>query len=316
MTWACLLTPPGRGAIAVIQTTRDPAEFTGPLPERPGMRRFVASGSLLDEVVARRTTAMTGEPAWEICCHGGPGPVDAILQALGAPVLTADALVARARELGAIDEIQERAYRSLPRALTRRGAEVLLDQIHGALSKALREGRDMAETAPFGIALTSPPRVAIVGRPNAGKSTLLNAFARRERALVSAEPGTTRDPVEECVAVDGVPLRMVDTAGVRATDDPLERWSVERAREEAASSDAVIHVIDATDPRPDPELESLPRRTAVRNKVDLAGGEGICAKTGDRVEELGRAVLRALAIRTDWPPGAPIVFDRVLLDRR
>jgi tRNA modification GTPase len=90
--------------------------------------------------------------------------------------------------------------------------------------------------------------VAIAGPPNAGKSTLLNRIARREAAIVSPQPGTTRDVIEVHLDLDGYPVTLVDTAGIRVSDDPVEQEGVRRARERAAAADLVLWVVDARDP--------------------------------------------------------------------
>ncbi len=87
-------------------------------------------------------------------------------------------------------------------------------------------------------------RVAIVGRPNVGKSSLLNLLSRRDRAIVTDLPGTTRDLLESELVLDGVPLTLLDTAGIRATDDPVERLGIERSRAALASADGVLLLFD------------------------------------------------------------------------
>ena len=89
--------------------------------------------------------------------------------------------------------------------------------------------------------------VAIAGPPNAGKSTLLNRIARREAAIVSPYAGTTRDVIEVHLDLGGLPVTLLDTAGIRETDDPVELEGVRRARERAAGADLVLWVVDASD---------------------------------------------------------------------
>ena len=91
--------------------------------------------------------------------------------------------------------------------------------------------------------------VAIAGPPNAGKSTLLNRIARREAAIVSPIPGTTRDVIEVHLDLDGYPVTLLDTAGIRDSDDPVEQEGVRRARERASEADLVLWVYDAKDGR-------------------------------------------------------------------
>ena len=116
--------------------------------------------------------------------------------------------------------------------------------------------------------------VAIAGPPNAGKSTLLNRLARREAAIVSPYPGTTRDVIEVHLDLDGYPVTLLDTAGIRESDDPVEREGVRRARARAAAADLVLWVTDASaaEGAPAVKVNDLPRsdQWLIRNKIDLA----------------------------------------------
>lgn len=145
--------------------------------------------------------------------------------------------------------------------------------------------------------------VAIAGPPNAGKSTLLNRLARREAAIVSPHAGTTRDVIEVHLDLDGYPVTLVDTAGVRETSDPVEQEGVRRARDRARTSDLVLWLVDANDPvaaEPAGEEGHAPV-WIVRNKVDLLtakseqGGTSprfdISAERGDGVAELIAALV-------------------------
>src|SRR5262245_51075300 len=118
--------------------------------------------------------------------------------------------------------------------------------------------------------------VAIAGPPNAGKSTLLNRIARREAAIVSPYAGTTRDVIEVHLDLSGLPVTLLDTAGIRETDDPVEFEGVRRARERAAAADLVLWVVDAREHTAGRQLLSLAGKTrpncpiwVVRNKIDL-----------------------------------------------
>jgi len=143
--------------------------------------------------------------------------------------------------------------------------------------------------------------VAIAGPPNVGKSTLMNQLARREVAIVSPHAGTTRDVIEVQLDLDGYPVTVIDTAGIRETDDPVEQEGVRRARARAAEADLVLWLADAA-------VEEIDRGGAapvwlVRNKIDLdsaprpmaeAAGEGhheISARRGDGVPELIAALV-------------------------
>lgn len=106
----------------------------------------------------------------------------------------------------------------------------------------------LLETAPFGMALTTPPVIVIVGKPNVGKSTLINAILGEERMLVHHEPGTTRDYVSEFISVEGIPFELVDTAGIREAGDHLEAMSIEITQEQLRRADKVIAVFDSSRP--------------------------------------------------------------------
>ena len=119
--------------------------------------------------------------------------------------------------------------------------------------------------------------VVIVGRPNVGKSSLLNRLVGRERAIVTEVPGTTRDTLQEPVQVDGLPLRVVDTAGLHPTDDPVERIGIERTWAAVEEADAVLAVVDDRRGLEDADRVILGRiperlpRVVVHNKIDLSG---------------------------------------------
>ncbi|UYO54127.1 tRNA uridine-5-carboxymethylaminomethyl(34) synthesis GTPase MnmE [Rhodopseudomonas palustris] len=145
--------------------------------------------------------------------------------------------------------------------------------------------------------------VAIAGPPNVGKSTLINRLARREVAIVSPHAGTTRDVIEVQLDLDGYPVTVIDTAGLRDSDDPVEQEGVRRARSRAASADLVLWLSTATDAS-DPDV-SGPEVWRVRNKIDLAVGDAgsggaehafrISAATGEGFAELLRELTRFAA---------------------
>lgn len=135
-----------------------------------------------------------------------------------------------------------------------------------ALCQGFQRGRLVREGVP----------VAIIGRPNAGKSTLFNALAGAEKAIVTDEAGTTRDVLEQVISCGGAPIRILDTAGLRESDSKAERMGVERAREAAKNASAVVCVADATQPLNEEDRQALALASAcessalVLNKADLA----------------------------------------------
>lgn len=172
----------------------------------------------------------------------------------------------------------------------------------------------LAATYAYGRIVRDGFTLAIVGRPNAGKSSLFNRLLERERAIVTAQPGTTRDPIAERLAIGGVPVELVDTAGLRdaptGPEGEAETLGILRTRERMAEADFVIHVIDATSfvagalhPEDQATLASLGGRPhqVVLNKCDMAATPlapseylSTSAKTGEGIDALKAAILTAL----------------------
>ena len=152
-----------------------------------------------------------------------------------------------------------------------------------------------------GTLLREGMRIVIAGQPNAGKSSLLNRLAGHDAAIVTAIPGTTRDVLREHIHIDGLPLHIIDTAGLRESEDQIEQEGVRRARAEIAQADRVLLVVDDSAGITETEraiIEQLPDKiplTVIRNKIDLSGRESmigndgairLSAKTGAGVELL------------------------------
>lgn len=149
------------------------------------------------------------------------------------------------------------------------------------LDDVRRKLADVLQEASQGALLRDGMNVVIAGRPNAGKSSLLNALAGRETAIVTDIAGTTRDILREHIHIDGMPLHIIDTAGLRDTDDQVERIGVQRALDSISNADRVLLVIDTSAPEAaDPQalwpefLDPPPpadKVTLIRNKADLSG---------------------------------------------
>jgi tRNA modification GTPase len=268
---------------------------------------------VVDEVIVARLEPEgdgAGEERFEVNCHGGIVAVRAVLTCLeeaGAMVVDARELASRraaaARPLSPA-AVRQRALAELPRARTQLTAAMLLHQAAGALERALQEieralaagERERAEkgldallrTASIGRALLTPPKVALLGPPNVGKSTLFNALLEEERVIVHHEPGTTRDVVAETVSLRGVPFELIDTAGIRATEDELEQVAVQRASALAETCDVALLLFDAPEGR-EAAVALLPavRREArvllVGNKTDLLPAGSTPSGTGQAV---------------------------------
>jgi len=153
-------------------------------------------------------------------------------------------------------------------------------EVCNSLGEVLAEVKNILATADRGELLRTGLKVAIVGRPNVGKSSLLNAWSRSDRAIVTELPGTTRDVVESNLVVGGIPIQVLDTAGIRETPDLVEKLGVERSRQAANSADLVLLTIDA-EKGWTPEDEEIYHQVSDRpliliiNKTDLASGESV-----------------------------------------
>ena len=342
------LTPPGEGGISVVRLRGPAAAAILGRCFRPIGRagdgadpRHIRYGTIadetggtLDEVIVR-----PGEACADINCHGGAlvtRRVTGLLVRLGA-VETDEP------RAGTLDAIQVEAWRALLNAPTGLAAAVLLDQYNGALTDRLHElaGRldagddvaadlaDLQGTAVFGRRLVTPPRVVIAGRPNVGKSSLLNAVVGGDRALVHHVPGTTRDYLDVTVSFRGLPVTLHDTAGLRETHDAIERAGVGRALEQVEAADLVALVFDASCPLCDADREwaralsadatrpvaavlnkiDLPQRIPTAEVTALVGSAplSVSAQTGEGVETLGARIAESLF---GAPParGAAVVF--------
>lgn len=160
-----------------------------------------------------------------------------------------------------------------------------------AVSKDLQAEADGARSAER---IRDGFEVAIVGAPNAGKSTLLNALAGREAAITSEVAGTTRDVIEVRMDIDGLAVTLLDTAGLRATDDRLEQLGIERAMWRAEQADLRVFLLSDEAVL---SLTPLPEDIVVHGKADL-GGEGVSGKTGQGVTELMSSIGERLLART------------------
>lgn len=191
------------------------------------------------------------------------------------------------------DEAEADTVEALPASLDQAEARVQTLQTESFRGRVLRDGL----------------RVAIVGRPNVGKSSLMNALLGSNRAIVTAQAGTTRDVIDEKLSMRGVPVRLIDTAGIRSASDEAERIGVDRARGELATADVVCVVLDASDPPTDEDralIEETKDRTRIvlLNKsdlppiigdVDFGGALLISAKTGEGLDQLRDAILSLAA---------------------
>lgn len=178
--------------------------------------------------------------------------------------------------------------------------DVTQNDILKALSECGNEITKLIATKDNGRILKEGIKTAIVGKPNVGKSSLLNCLSGGDRAIVTDIPGTTRDVIEEFVNLDGVPLKLFDTAGIHDTDDSVEKIGVERAKAAISDAELVIFVMDASG-EPDNEdvllfrLLKDKKHITVANKSDIKQADidadvDISAKTGEGIDELAKII--------------------------
>jgi tRNA modification GTPase len=338
---ASLLTPMGRGAVAVVATEGEAALLAidasfvaanGRLIRQQRAERIVfghwTCGAHREEVIV----ICGADDSVEIHCHGGVAAAERILAALAAAGCQVESWRERLDRMAG-STIEAEADAALAEATTRRTATILLAQRAGALRRESDRIRDeIAESrlesarsklaallarAPLGLHLTAPWQVAIAGRPNVGKSSLINALVGYQRAIVFDQPGTTRDVLTADTAIDGWPVRLADAAGIRETDDALEAEGVMRARRQLAQADLALWVLDGSELVGDP-LQATEREwfdatdepvgssqvLAVVNKADLLAADFqrevssnvrfVSALTGEGLPELIASIGRKL----------------------
>ena len=292
------LTPPGRGAVASLRiegpgaldlvARHFVARNSRPLADFPPGRIVVGrSAGVLpaprEEVVLNRHS----DSAIELHCHGGLAAIARIEEILvggGCRPITWQEWIARQEA----DPFAAAARLALAEARTLRTAAILLDQYRGALRRAMEqiesslqagageEARHAIEAllahAATGLHLVRPWQVVVAGPPNVGKSSLVNAIAGYQRAIVHSTPGTTRDIVSVQTAMDGWPVEVSDTAGLRETGEEVERAGLDLARQKILAADLIVLVFDRSLPWSGPDqalVESYPTALRADNKSDL-----------------------------------------------
>src|ERR1035438_4504125 len=189
------------------------------------------------------------------------------------------------------------------------------EEILRRLGPILQGTRQLADSFQYGGLVRQGLTLAIVGRPNVGKSSLFNRLLEQDRAIVTETPGTTRDLVSETASIGGIPVKLCDTAGIRETGERVERLGIERSYQAMADADLTLVVVDLAQPNP-AEEDSLMgggrgRALVVGNKSDLARGAGnwpalipapipVSALTGEGIAGLRDAILEAVAPKGVW----------------
>lgn len=160
--------------------------------------------------------------------------------------------------------------------------------VDSRISKLTKHIQQIQKTAVQGRLLRDGMTVVLAGKPNAGKSSLLNALAGHEAAIVTEIAGTTRDILRERIQIDGMPLHIIDTAGLRESDNEVEKEGIRRAHEEIGKADRILLLIDRSDAQQENDLlKSLPQYinvTKVYNKIDLTGEDPAIIESSENCE--------------------------------
>lgn len=296
------------GLVAVF---RAPNSFTGEnVVELQGHGGSVTLGRVLAAVLAAGARlARPGEFSERAFVNGklDLAQAEAVASLIGARTVTAQR-AARRQLSGSLSVAVAGATAAIGDALARIEASIDFPEdvgelatdaaasaiVDDALARARTVAASLIATATYGQRLTDGVTLVLAGRPNVGKSSLLNALAGRDRAIVSPIAGTTRDVVEEALHIGGIPVRALDTAGIRETEDAVERIGVERARVAVADADVVVAVLDAAAGLTDEDRVFL--ETLVGTPVVVAVNK---SDVGDAAST-GAAVSTAL-------PGVPVI---------
>jgi tRNA modification GTPase len=267
------------------------------------------------ESIMEIVAAKTG-PAQERAVHRLSGALEKEIRDIGAAILQALAAAELYLDYSEDDGAGDEAAGLLP---DRRLAEEALGRLK-ALSASYRRERLYAQGA-LGV---------IAGRPNAGKSSLFNALLREDRAIVTDIPGTTRDWIEAWVSIEGIPVRLVDTAGLHPSQDPVEKLGMERSRELLAAADIILYVLDGAEGMTGEDRQFLSDHgkgaapvLALWNKADLAPPlppfRPVSAKTGagvaDLAAEIAAVLEQSLGGEAGNTVGAGTERQKALIDR-
>lgn len=177
--------------------------------------------------------------------------------------------------------------------------EKTMDEVKVMLTEVKKELTDLSETFDVGNKIREGFSVSIIGRPNAGKSSLLNYILDKERAIVTDIEGTTRDSIEEIINIKGMPVKIIDTAGIRETDEKIEQIGIERALEYAKSSDVIIAIFDSNkeltkDDNNILELCKDKDSIIVLNKMDLETKINI-----EEIKNIGKEIINVSALKKE-----------------
>ena len=280
-------------------------------------------------MIMRGPHTYTGEDTVEIDCHGGVYAMKRVLETVlknGAVIAEPGEFTKRAFLNGRLDLSQAEAVMDVIQAKNSMALKSSVEQLKGSVQRAVKEIRarllhqiayietalddpehfdltdypqelqsenisELLKTADDGRMIQEGIKTVILGKPNAGKSSLLNFLVGEDRAIVTEIAGTTRDILEEYISLNGITLRVIDTAGIRETEDVVEKIGVGKAKQMAENADLILYVVDSSLPLDDNDREIMEllsgrKSIVIYNKTDLEAAvdiEELKEKTGSPV---------------------------------
>jgi len=284
----------------------------------------------------------TGEEEWELHCHGGYAAVNRIQASLESKEVQIQDW--QNLETQSVTRLEREFQSAITESVTWKTAELLLRHptsewitelrrwqtklIEKTTTELTREIQTRCEQilsmSDFGIRLTTPATIVLAGAPNVGKSSLLNRLAGFDRSIVQNQPGTTRDTVGAEIALEGFPVTLTDTAGLRQTEDRLESAGIIRAQKVLGTADLILFLIDGTtapSPEEDETRQQYPQALNVLHKSDQAVHFGrknqqfdlhVSALTGEGVEDLIETIIgRLVPERPDASAIFPVTYRQI-----
>lgn len=340
---ASRLTAGGRGAVATIRVVGELGACNEESrPETIDSLFEAANGLLLSQQPLQRvafgrwgiahredlTVCRVSSDVLEIHCHGGDSAVERVLEDLRQA--NCQIVDWQTQLASSADTLEAECQDVLSRTTTMRTAEIALEQANGLLRSTfqrlltlddeatlVRELDDLIRWSNFGLHLSKPWSIVLTGRPNVGKSSLINALLGYERAIVFDQPGTTRDVVTAETAFEGWPVVLADTAGIRRDAPDLESAGIALAEERLRTADLKLLLVDLSEPPTEVDRELLhqwPEALIVGHKADLPDQWidasppdqlPVSSREGVGLTELQREIVRRLVPQVP-PPGTPL----------
>lgn len=353
------LTAKGRGAFATLRIAGPLSQvapaldaFFHPANSKPFTQQKidrVLFGRWGDDVCEDVVLCRMDEGIVDLHCHGGEAATNQIIEQLNSQGCISEPWTSYLES--SVGLLEAECQTAIARATTLKTASYLISQQSGILRESigqllpeevrlglepvepwldqsrdqlLQHVNDLLKWGRFGIHLTNPWKVVLVGRPNVGKSSLLNALMGYVRSIVFDQPGTTRDYVSAETAFDGWPIELTDTAGLRDADSGLEQQGIERTYSQAEKADLILLLLDYSQPATDDDkrlLKQYPEAIVVAHKSDLpqkwqpalpASALHVSSITNDGIDQLAQQIVASLIPSLPDPTQAFPVTTRQL----